>query len=166
MPKPNRPTAIACAGLATMGVGLLPGPRGTYGSALTWVLALAWLGSNGGALRGWTYILLLACLFALAVVVSHLVEKSRLFGDKDDPGQIVIDEAVGMLIALWGLAAPISWWRAGLALAAFRFFDIVKPWPVNAAQGLPGGWGVVADDAAAGIYALGVVALASWLVAG
>lgn len=166
MPKPNRPTAIACVGLATMGVGLLPGPRGTYGSALTWGAALAWLGSNGAALQGWAYGLGLACLCGLAVVVSHIVEKSRLFGDKDDPGQIVIDEAVGMLIALWGLTAPISWWRAGLALAAFRFFDIVKPWPVNAAQRLPGGWGVVADDVVAGFYALGVVGLANWLAAG
>ena len=165
MPKTNRLASLLCAGLATMGVGLVPGARGTYGSVLTWALALAWLGSGGAALQGWGYVLLLACLSALAVAVSHTVEKSRIFGGKADPAQIVIDEAVGMLIALWGQAAPICWWRAGLALAAFRFFDIVKPWPVNAAQRLPGGWGVVADDVIAGLYALGLVALLGWLAA-
>jgi phosphatidylglycerophosphatase A len=166
MTKTHRPATLVCAGLASMGVGLLPGPRGTYGSVLTWALALAWLGSSATALMGWGFGLLLAGLTGLAVAVSHIAEAGRIFDDKDDPGQIVIDEAVGMLIALWGQAAPISWWRVGLALAAFRFFDIVKPWPVNAAQRLPGGWGVVADDVVAGLYALGVVALANWLATG
>jgi phosphatidylglycerophosphatase A len=166
MPNTNRLATLLCVGLATMGVGVLPGPRGTYGSVLTWAVALAWLGSSGAALKGWGFGLILAGLTGLAVIVSHLVEKSRFFGDKSDPGQIVIDEAVGMLIALWGQAAPVSWWQVGLALAAFRFFDIVKPWPVNAAQRLPGGWGVVADDVLAGLYALGLVALVGWLAAG
>lgn len=166
MPMPNRLATLLSAGAATMGVGLLPGPRGTYGSALTCAAALVWLGMGGAALQGWACLLLLAGLFGLAVAVSQIVEQSQFFGAKADPGQIVIDEAVGMLIALWGQAAPISWWQVGLAFAAFRFFDIVKPWPVNAAQRLPGGWGVVLDDVLAGLYALGLVALASWLATG
>ncbi len=166
MPKPSRLMRLLYAGVCSLGVGLLPGPRGTYGSALTLTAALAWLGTGGAPLTGWPFFVVLVCLFALAVVFSHMAERRNIFGDESDPGQIVIDEAVGMLIALWGQAAPIAWWQAGLAFVAFRFFDIAKPWPVNSAQRLPGGWGVVLDDVLAGGYALGVVALANWLAAG
>ncbi len=157
MPKPSRLAHVSCVSITSLGVGLLPGPHGTYGSALTLAAALVWLWLGGAALQGWTYFLLLAGLCAVAVGFSQAAEKLQVFGERSDPGQIVIDEAVGMLIALWGQGAPISWWQVGLAFVAFRFFDIVKPWPVNAIQRLPGGWGVVADDVAAGLYALGVV---------
>jgi phosphatidylglycerophosphatase A len=164
MPEPSRIARVCYAGVTSLGVGLFPGPRGTYGSALTLAAALAWLWLGGAALEGWSYGLFLAGLCALAVAFSHMAEELNVFGDKSDPGQIVIDEAVGMLIALWGLSAPISWWQVALAFAAFRFFDIAKPWPVNAAQRLPGGWGVVADDVAAGLYALCLVWLARLLI--
>lgn len=68
-----------------------------------------------------------------------------------DARRIVIDEAVGM-------AATLFWLPAGFEVAiagffAFRFFDILKPFPVRRAERLPGGYGVVADDLLAGIYA-------------
>ena len=160
MSKPSRLAHVFCVAITSLGVGLLPGPQGTYGSALTLGAVLAWLGLGGSALQGWAYLGVLAGLCALAVASSHAAEKLQVFGGRPDPGQIVIDEAAGMLIALWGLGAPISWWQAGLAFAAFRFFDIVKPWPIDLCQRLPGGWGVVADDVAAGLYALGLV----WIV--
>jgi phosphatidylglycerophosphatase A len=163
MPEPSRLARISCTGITSLGVGLLPGPQGTYGSALTLAVALAWLWSGGAALEGWWFLIALAALCALAVASSHAAERLAVFGQGSDPGQIVIDEAVGMLIAFWGQGAPISWWQIGLAFAAFRFFDIVKPWPVNAAQRLPGGWGVVADDVLAGIYALLLVWIARLL---
>lgn len=163
MPEPSRLARVCCTSITSLGVGLMPGPRGTYGSALTLLAALVWLSSGGAALDGWWYLISLAVLCALAVASSHAAENLAVFGRGSDPGQIVIDEAVGMLIALWGQGAPISWWQIGLAFAAFRFFDIAKPWPVNAAQRLPGGWGVVADDVAAGIYALGLVWIARLL---
>lgn len=159
----SRPSPLARAfylGVTSLGVGLLPGPRGTYGSALTFAAVLLWLWLGGAALEGWTYLIVVILLAAVAVASSQAAGRLKVFGESSDPGQIVIDEAVGMLIALWGQGAPLSWWQAGLAFAAFRFFDIVKPWPVNAAQGLPGGWGVVADDVLAGLYALGLVWIA------
>jgi phosphatidylglycerophosphatase A len=76
---------------------------------------------------------------------------------------VVIDEVVGIQIVLVG-AEPTP---AGLAAAflLFRLFDIVKPFPIHRLQRLPGGWGVVADDALAGLYARVVLALISWLTA-
>ena len=82
-----------------------------------------------------------------------------MFGPDRDPGRIVIDEAAGQLIALYGLTG-LDWLHIGLAFAGFRFFDIVKPWPINVSQRLPGGWGVVIDDVLAGFYTLGLL----WLV--
>lgn len=166
MQQPFRLRRLFWVVATSLGVGLLPGPRGTYGSALTLAGAALWLAGVGAPLKGLPYLLLLLVVSLAAVFVSQTAEKNEIYGSKSDPGQIVIDEAVGMLIALYGQTSPISWWQLGLAFAAFRFFDIVKPWPVNAAQRLPGGWGVVLDDVLAGLYALGVVVLAGWLALG
>jgi phosphatidylglycerophosphatase A len=65
-----------------------------------------------------------------------------------DPRQVVIDEAAGQLIVL--LLVPPTWLNLGLAFFLFRFFDIVKPFPVSRAERLPGGWGIMADDVVAG----------------
>ncbi|MFM1849146.1 MAG: hypothetical protein RL417_2620 [Pseudomonadota bacterium] len=75
---------------------------------------------------------------------------------KADPQFIVIDEWAGLLIPL-ALAAPetpLSWVGA---FALFRLFDIAKPWPVSAAERLPGAWGVMADDLVAGGLAAAVL---------
>ncbi len=68
-----------------------------------------------------------------------------------------------MLLAL--ALGPPGIGAAILSLAAFRIFDIVKPFPVGALERLPGGWGIVADDLAAGLYAVAVARL-FWLVVG
>jgi phosphatidylglycerophosphatase A len=64
---------------------------------------------------------------------------------------IVIDEVVGQMIALWHAPRTWPWVLGGFLL--FRLFDIWKPLGANQAQNLPGGWGIVADDVMAGIYA-------------
>ena len=69
-----------------------------------------------------------------------------------DPQSVVIDEVAGTLIAV-GLALPLGPWAALAAVALFRFFDIVKPGPIDTAQKLPGGLGIMADDVLAGIVA-------------
>lgn len=74
-----------------------------------------------------------------------------------DPGPVVLDEVAGQWLALTVLAA----WRPeapglgmlGLSFLLFRAFDILKPWPISALERLPGGWGIVADDLAAGLAA-------------
>ena len=68
---------------------------------------------------------------------------------QEDPRQIVIDEVAGQLLIF--LAVPPTWLNLGLAFALFRFFDIVKPFPISRAERLPGGWGIMADDLAAAV---------------
>lgn len=67
-----------------------------------------------------------------------------------DPGRAVWDEFVGMWVTCLLLPPEVLWLAA--AFCCFRFFDIVKPWPVRWLERLPGGWGIMADDLAAGLY--------------
>lgn len=86
-------------------------------------------------------------LMTLGVFVSNKLE--AIWGK--DSNKIVIDEVAGMSCSL--LFVPQQWQYALLGLAAFRFFDIVKPLFIAKMEKLPGGWGVMADDVLAGIYA-------------
>lgn len=72
-----------------------------------------------------------------------------------DPSIVVIDEVAGMWCAL--LAAQQVVWHYLVALTLFRVLDIVKPGPIRRLEALPGGWGVMLDDLAAGIVTLGAV---------
>lgn len=101
---------------------------------------------------------------AVAVVGTWAAhEAERALGGKD-PGAIVIDEVAGMTLSV--VALPPT---AGVLLAAFvlfRLFDVLKPYPANALQRLPGGVGVMIDDLVAGLYALlvllGARAVVGW----
>lgn len=146
----------------SLGVGLLPGAKGTYGSLLTLALAWGWLSWQGGALAGPGYALVILAVIFIAVWLSDLAEKRAVFGPEKDPGSIVIDEAAGLLVALYGLSLG-PWWALILAFAAFRVFDILKPFPVNWCQNAYGGLGVVLDDLAAGAYAWLTVKLVLYL---
>jgi phosphatidylglycerophosphatase A len=72
-----------------------------------------------------------------------------VLGAKDSP-TIVIDEIAGYLLAMFLI--PFAWWAVIAGFVLFRFFDILKPWPVNKLQDIPGGPGVMLDDIGAGIY--------------
>jgi phosphatidylglycerophosphatase A len=131
--------------LATLfGIGRLPVAPATWASAATTLLLIP------DAVRA--PLVLGVCILALvpvAVWASHRAED--VLGHDAHP--IVIDEVVGMLIAVWGVP-HVSSSPALLLVAAFflfRAFDIVKPPPIRGSQALPGGWGVVADDVLAGI---------------
>src|SRR5215469_8235359 len=133
------------------GSGLLkPGP-GTYGS----IAALLLWYATAHALQPTP--LALAIGTAIAAVVVTLVGipaatiVARESGRKD-PGHVVIDEAAGQLIAL--ILAKPDWKHAALALVLFRFFDILKPWPIRKLERLPEGTGIMLDDVAAGLLAL------------
>ncbi|MBF0137171.1 MAG: phosphatidylglycerophosphatase A [Magnetococcus sp. DMHC-1] len=66
------------------------------------------------------------------------------------PSEVVVDEVAGFLLAM--LWVPFDWFWVVLGFVCFRLFDRVKPWPIVwLEQRLPGGWGVMADDLAAGI---------------
>ena len=77
-----------------------------------------------------------------------------------DSSKVVIDEVAGMAIAL--VYVPKNMGYMLISLVAFRFFDIVKPLGVRKAEILPKGWGVMADDVLAGLYALAVIQL--WML--
>lgn len=94
------------------------------------------------------YLIFLVVLYFVGVWASTIAE--HYYGH--DAKQINVDEVLGMLTAL--AAVPKITWLAGLAFLLFRFFDIVKPFPIKTAQEkLPRGWGVMTDDLIAGIFA-------------
>lgn len=134
-------------GVATIGpVGRWPWGPGTLASALVAPLWMAPVGAGA-------WVAALVAGTALGVWAAGRAE--AVLGHDD--GRIVIDEAVGMGIAL--LAAPRAWAGIGAAFLLFRFFDIVKPPPLGRLQRVPGGWGVMLDDVAAGAAAAVVLAI-------
>jgi len=136
--------------------GKIPIAPGTWGSAFA---LIPWFFCRNLALVH--YFVVLAILFVVGVLTSGSAEK--IF-DKPDPGCIVIDEVMGMFVALT-LAPdhPVAWI---LGFLLFRFFDVLKPFPVSWLDtNLHGGIGIMMDDVMAGIYALICLQLI-WLVIG
>lgn len=129
-----------------------PGP-GTYGSIAALLLWAAF--AFGAHPSSWSLNLALAYGIAASIGFGVLASTvvARESGRKD-PGFVVIDEVAGQWIAL--LFCPPSWIAGALALILFRLFDITKPFPARQLERLPEGWGIVFDDVAAGLYALGV----------
>jgi phosphatidylglycerophosphatase A len=148
--------------IATCGyIGYVPIAPGTFGSAVglaLFALIRSW-GSSAIELG------VIVLLFVLGVWSGNAAEKH--FG-RVDPGPVVLDEVAGMLITLALL--PVNIYGAIVGFLIFRLFDVVKPWPANRLEALPGGLGMMADDAMAGIYGnvamriLIAVLPAGWLV--
>lgn len=126
------------------GSGYAPFAPGTVGSAvgvLVW-----WACRPAGAV--WLDVGVIAVLTLLGVRAG--TEAERHFG-REDPGHVVVDEVVGMLVTL--VALPVSWAGVLVGFVAFRVFDVIKPWPASRFERLPGGTGIMADDLMAGVYA-------------
>jgi phosphatidylglycerophosphatase A len=136
------------------GCGYSPVAPGTAGSAAA--LAIAIVLRQYGGFPQWAFPLLAAALFLPAVWAAGVTARAL---QVEDPGCVVVDEVIGQWIALAGVRA-FTWesWLAAFLL--FRLFDIWKPWPVRQLEALPGGWGINADDAMAGVYAALVLFLA------
>lgn len=132
-------------------VGRIPVAPGTFGSVLG--LPLAWGLSH--LAWGWQVAAAVAC-FLLGVAVSG--RAAQVLGLKDPPG-VVIDEIAAFAVVF--LLTPFNWQTAIVGFALFRLFDITKLWPARQLERLPGGWGIMADDSAAGVYS----ALALWCIA-
>jgi phosphatidylglycerophosphatase A len=78
--------------------------------------------------------------------------------DVHDDSSIVWDEIAGMMITM--LAVPLSWQTLLIGFVLFRFFDILKPWPISYLdKHVHGGFGIMIDDVLAGLFALGCVHL-------
>jgi len=151
------PVRVARVLATWFGCGLVPyapGTAGTFG-AIPLYLALRPLGPF--AVLGAAALLTAVGVWAADRVIEHTGLK--------DPQIVVIDEVAGVLITL--SIAPATWRALLVGVAAFRVFDQWKPWPARAAERrLPGGWGVMMDDVAAGVWGAAVVAglsRAGWL---
>ena len=123
------------------GIGYLPVAPGTWATIAGVALAY-FLGRNLPA-----FTVLLFVLLILGIMASGILEKQ--LGQKD-PGIVVIDEVVGVMIALWGL--PLIWPVMICGFFLFRAFDMFKIYPINKLEAQPGGWGIMLDDCMAGVY--------------
>ncbi len=140
--------------LATFfGVGRIPFAPGTFGSLPG--LALTFAARASGV--WWLEAAILVLLFGAGVWAATAAE--RHFG-RIDPGPVVIDEVVGMMLTT--LFLPIGWFGAGVAFFVFRACDVVKPFPANRLERLPGGLGVMSDDVMAGIWGLAAMHVLVW----
>jgi phosphatidylglycerophosphatase A len=157
--NPRSPTARMllrpdCAIAFGFGLGLMPWMPGTFGALLA--LPVAWL------LQGSSDFVILATIAAATIAGVALSESTCRYLGVHDHGAIVWDEVCGASITLLMLPAAWPWWIAGFL--AFRFFDIVKPWPIGLLdQKLKGGLGVMMDDVAAGLIAGALLLLVRWV---
>lgn len=125
-----------------IGVGYSPLAPGTAGSAMGWMLAFFVFKANVIFLLSFTI-----TFFIVGVLSSNFLEKEL---NIVDPPIVVIDEIVGMWIGLFLLPLNLKYYL--LAFILFRFFDIIKPFPIGSMQKLHGGWGIMLDDVTAGVY--------------
>ncbi|MEE9218788.1 MAG: phosphatidylglycerophosphatase A [Acidobacteriota bacterium] len=142
--RPRRLSRFVCGCVATLfGLGYWPLAPGTLASLVT--VALAWVAVE--AFGPWVVPAAAIALTALGIGAAgrECIERSQ-----DDPSVVVVDEAAGMLLALAFLPGAWEIWLSAFLL--FRILDITKPWPADAAESLPGGGGVMADDLVCGLY--------------
>lgn len=137
------------------GAGAMKAAPGTFGTlaAVPLYLLLQSLPLAG-------YIIVVGILFGLGVWLCHVT--ARDLGVHDHPG-IVWDEIVGYLIAM--ITAPAGWLWLLTGFALFRLFDVWKPWPIHLIdRHVGGGFGIMFDDAVAGVYAWAVMYGASQVI--
>lgn len=140
--------------------GLSPKAPGTVGSVCS--LPLAWILTTYGGT--WGIILGATVVFFIGWWATHIVLQDKSNGD--DPGFVVIDETVGQVLSFVFVAhSPLNIYFYILGFAFFRFFDILKPWPVSYFdKKVHSAFGVMADDVCAGLYAGGLLAIINWLI--
>lgn len=139
------------------GSGLAPKAPGTFGTLASLALWLPLLAF--GAL--WWHLLVVIVLVTVLGTVA--AQKASEILENPDPKEVVIDEVAGQGIAF--LFCPFAWPWLLAAFVLFRFFDILKPWPVGwIDRNWHGGWGIMADDLVAGLYALGCLQGAHYLI--
>jgi phosphatidylglycerophosphatase A len=168
---PRRKTAADYLALAisTCGVGYFPIAPGTMGSLVGVGLYLSLWGASYRVLEASAFARKLTLMhvwtpqMAFMLVVIFLVTMAGIWAatrtekliQKKDPSIVVIDEVAGQMIAL--LSGPFwlhTSWSIFTAFLLFRAFDIWKPYPIRKLEGLESGLGIMADDLAAGAYAL------------
>lgn len=155
--KPDLTRSTISVLLATAGgVGYLPWAPGAWGSLI-------------GVLLGFLVTRTLAWPMAILVIVlggiacAFICTSAEQALQQHDPSMIVLDEVYGMCVVFvvcpW-IASSLLWLIAAFLL--FRLFDIIKPFPLRRLERLPTGWGIMADDIGAALYAAVLV----WMVHG
>ncbi len=130
--------------LATwFGTGFMPVAPGTFGSIAA--IPLVFCLNELGVLYG-------SCILVMVIGIGIWAggKSEKLLG-RNDPSEVVIDEVAGFLLTMFLL--PSSWQYLVLGFFLFRFFDILKPYPIKKTERLRGGLGIVMDDLVAGLYA-------------
>lgn len=143
------------------GLGHLPLAPGTWGS-LPPVIILIFM-SRCGAPALLIAIIMAALVLIGSVICIKFAPYVIAATGKTDPPEVVADEFAGQALTLISIAAVPSgqiWTTALLAFLLFRLLDIIKPWPARKLEKLQKGWGILADDLMAGVYA-GIVLLLS-----
>ena len=148
--------------ISTFGyVGYFPIAPGTAGSlaAVPLYLLVRWSGNLAVEL------VTIAAVFVIGVWASTATERAL---NRKDPGPVVIDEVIGMLITL--AAMPLSPLGIFIGFLVFRVLDVIKPFPARRFESLPSGLGIMADDVMAGIYGhllmrAGMAFAPAWLAA-
>lgn len=137
-----------------LGLGWLPVAPGTWGSLAPAVVfgLLCYFGAPKVVV--WIILCLLA-LDAATICVWFCPAVIEELGDTD-PREVVVDEVAGQALVFIGSYAAGGreiLVTAAVGFLAFRLFDIVKPWPCRLLEKLPAGWGILADDLMAAVYA-------------
>ena len=156
--------------LTTFGVGYIPGAPGTYGSAIgvAIYLGIGWCETSAprhspefaAALHYAVNAILLGAFCLVGIWASNRTE--AIFGS-GDPSQAVVDEVMGQLVVFAFIPFTFDWRLILAGFLVFRLFDIIKPYPCNKLQDVPGGIGICADDIVAGVYA-GICLAAAYAV--
>jgi phosphatidylglycerophosphatase A len=142
--------------LATvLGIGRIPFAPGTFGSIPGVLLAL-WLQHLG---LWWAEVAAIVLTFGIGTWAAGVAERHFQL---TDPGPVVIDEVLGMLVTLAFI--PVNARGAIAGFFVFRVFDIIKPFPARNMEKLPGGLGVMADDFMAGVWGQIVMRVLVWML--
>ncbi len=126
-------------------VGYLPLAPGTWGSIFAILVWWVFLKDLDPLIFG----IIIILFFFIGIIVSNVIIDQN---GNNDPSHIIIDELVGQWLALWIL--PDGYFYIIVVFILFRFFDIIKPWPIRFMEQLPKGLGVMCDDLTAGLITL------------
>ena len=140
--KSALPDKFALVLSSCFGLGLIPVAQGTFGTLAAVPLAIA--------LDRLTPMAAAYVLFFFILLAVWVSAKSAGALEKEDPGEVVIDEVAGLLLTLFLL--PATAFNLCLGFILFRLFDILKPYPIRRLEKIGGGAGIVLDDLLAGVY--------------
>lgn len=133
------------------GAGLIKKGTGTFGTLITFIYFIFLYQLN---------LEIQILIFFILLLVSYISVKNTLQSLKiKDPSCVVIDEIIAYLIVL--ILLPNNYLLYLISFILFRFFDILKPWPISKLEELPGAIGVIADDFGAALFALVITQMVS-----